>query len=165
LREQHGPAVAAVSAIRLKLDKSCDRVCNIPAPVDGLQSKFSLRQTVAMALAGIDTAGLDSYSERNALDPALIGLRERIAIDFQEGWPNTLAELDVTLADGRQVSARYDAGIAEADIALQGRQLAAKFDALVEPLLGRARARELREAVAALDRLSDIGDIARLAAA
>ena len=40
-----------------------DRVCNIPAPTDGLEAKFSLRQTVAMALAGVDTASLGAYSE------------------------------------------------------------------------------------------------------
>ena len=62
----------AVAGITLRLDASCDRVCNIPAPTDGLQSKFSLRQTVAMALAGVDTASLGAYSAENARDPALV---------------------------------------------------------------------------------------------
>jgi hypothetical protein len=132
--------------------------------VDGLQSKFSLRQTVAMALAGIDTASLGAYSEQNARDPALIGLRERVALDFHAGWPSTLAEIEVTLDDGRRVSARYDAGIPATDIAEQGERLAAKFDALVEPVLGGPRSRELRQMVAGLDGLADIGDLGRLAA-
>jgi hypothetical protein len=139
-------------------------VCNIPAPSDGLESKFSLRQTVAMALSGVDTASLGAYSEAGAHDPALVRLRERVDIDFQPGWPQTLAEIEIELRDGRHVSARHDAGIPAADIAEQGTRLAAKFDALAAPVLGSPRARELRETIAALDDLADIGALARLTA-
>jgi 2-methylcitrate dehydratase PrpD len=163
VRRDHGSAPAAIAAITLRLDAGCDRICNIPAPVDGLQSKFSLRQTVAMALAGVDTASLGAYSEKNARDPALIKLREMVALDFREGWPSTLAEIDVTLANGRLVSARHDAGIPATDVAEQGERLAAKFEALVEPVVGLPRARELRQMVAGLDGLNDIGSLARLA--
>src|SRR5271169_1412214 len=164
VRHDHGPTPDAIGAITLRLDAGCDRICNIPTPVDGLQSKFSLRQTVAMALAGVDTASLGAYGEKNARDPELIRLREMVALDFREGWPSTLAEIDVTLANGRRVSARHDAGIPAADIAEQGERLAAKFDALVDPVLGRPRARELRQMVAGLDGLNDIGSLTRLAA-
>src|ERR1700736_1113848 len=84
LREQRRLTPEAVVGIILRLDARWGRVCNIPAPVDGLQSKFSLRQTVAMAFAGVDTASLAAYSAENAHDPALIGLRERIEIDWQD---------------------------------------------------------------------------------
>jgi 2-methylcitrate dehydratase PrpD len=164
LREQHRLAPEVIAGITLRLDASCERVCNIPAPVDGLQSKFSLRQTVAMALAGVDTASLGAYGAENARDPALIGLRERIAIDWQDSWPQTLAELEIELADGNRLTARHDAGIPAADIADQGRRLAAKFDALVEPMLGGPRTRELRETIAGLDHLAGVTDLARLAA-
>jgi 2-methylcitrate dehydratase PrpD len=153
-----------IAGITLKLDASCDRVCNIPVPVDGLQSKFSLRQTVAMALAGVDTASLSAYSAENARDPGLIRLRERVSFDWQDNWPQTLCELELELVDGRRVSARHDAGIPAADIADQGQRLAAKFDALVAPVLGAPRARELREMISDLENLNDIGSLARLAA-
>jgi 2-methylcitrate dehydratase PrpD len=164
LRAQHRLTPEAVAGITLRLDASCERVCNIRAPVDGLQSKFSLRQTVAMTLAGIDTASLGAYSAENARDPALIRLRERIEIDWQDSWPQTLAELEIELADGNRLTARHDAGIPAADIADQGRRLAAKFDALVEPMLGAPRTRELRETIAGLHHLAGVTDLARLAA-
>ena len=69
-----------------------------------------------------------------------------------------MSELEIELADGRRLTARHDAGIPAADIADQGRRLAAKFDALVEPLLGAPRTRELRETIAGLDRLADVAE-------
>ena len=152
-----------IAGITLRLDASCERVCNIPAPVDGLQSKFSLRQTVAMALAGFDTASLTAYSVENALDPVLVRLREQVKLDWQEAWPQTLSELELVLPDGRRLTARHDAGIPAADIGEQGERLAAKFDVLVKPIFGSARTRELREAIADLDRISDIGNVTKLA--
>lgn len=165
VREGHGVTPEQIAGITLKLDRSCERVCNIPAPTDGLESKFSLRQTVAMALSGIDTAGLASYSAAAATDPALVALREKMTLDFQDGWPQAAAEIAVTLGDGRVVRASHDAGIPAADIAAQGERLAAKFDALAVPVLGAARARELRAAIDGLDALADAGILARLAAA
>jgi 2-methylcitrate dehydratase PrpD len=163
LREEYRIAPEGITGIALRLDASCDRVCNIPAPVDGLQSKFSLRQTVAMALSGIDTASLGAYSAKNAGDPQLVTLREQVKLEWQDGWPQTLSELEITLADGRRVSARHDAGIPAGDIGEQGRRLAAKFDALVEPVVGAPRTRELREMIASLDSLADIGALGKLA--
>ncbi len=164
LRRAHALVPEAIGSVTLRIDASTDRVCNIPNPSDGLESKFSLRQTVAMALGGIDTASLGAYDERNAQDPVLVRLRRRLVLDFREGWPHTLAEMEIELADGRRVAARHDAGIPASDIGEQGRRLAAKFDALVAPLLGAPRARELREAVFAVDDISDIGRLAALAA-
>jgi 2-methylcitrate dehydratase PrpD len=164
LRRDHAPSPDAIAAVTLRLDAGCDRICNIPAPMDGLQSKFSLRQTVAMALAGVDTASLGAYSQKNAHDPGLIRLREMVGLDFREGWPSTLAEIEVTLPDGKRVSARHDAGIPATNIAEHGERLAAKFDALVAPVLGAPRTRELRQMLAGLDGLAEIGSLARLAA-
>jgi 2-methylcitrate dehydratase PrpD len=163
LRDEHRLRPEDIAGITLRLDASCERVCNIPAPVDGLQSKFSLRQTVAMTLAGVDTASLAAYSVENALDPVLVKLREQVQLDWQEAWPQTVSELELALADGRRVAARHDAGIPAGDIGEQGERLAAKFDALVEPVFGPARTRELREAIADLDRFADIGNVTKLA--
>lgn len=164
VREQHGVRPEQIARIALKLDRSCDRVCNIPAPTDGLEAKFSLRQNVAMALSGIDTASMEAYSVATATDPALVALREKVVLDFQDSWPQAAAEIEVVLSDGRVFRASHDAGVPSADIAAQGERLAAKFDALAEPVLGAARTRELRRGIDALDTLPDAGEVARLAA-
>jgi 2-methylcitrate dehydratase PrpD len=164
VRDRHGVVPEQIARVTLKLDRSCDRVCNIPSPTDGLEAKFSLRQTVAMALAGIDTASLVTYSAATANDPDLIALREKVNLDFQDNWPQAAAEIEVVLTDDSVLRASHDAGIPSADIAAQGERLAAKFDALAELVLGAARTRELRRAIADLDNLADAGEIGRLAA-
>ena len=73
LRDRQGVRPDDIAAINLSLHHATDRVCNIPAPTDGLEAKFSLRQTVAMALTGVDTASLGAYSAATATDPALVG--------------------------------------------------------------------------------------------
>jgi 2-methylcitrate dehydratase PrpD len=163
LREQ-GVAPADIAAITLSLHHATDCVCNIPAPTDGLEAKFSLRQTVAMALSGVDTASLGAYSVATATDPALIDLREQVNFDFRDAWPEAAAEIAVELRDGRKAIAKFDAGIPNPNIADQGRRLAAKFDALAAPVVGAARARELRETVAGLDGLAEVSLLTNLAA-
>src|SRR3954468_869482 len=95
VRDRHGVAPEQIARVTLKLDRSVDRVCNIPAPTDGLEAKFSLRQTVAMALSGVDTASLSAYSPATANNPDLMALREKVVLDFQEGWPQAAAEIEV----------------------------------------------------------------------
>jgi 2-methylcitrate dehydratase PrpD len=160
---QLGAKPEQIARVTLKLDRSCDRVCNIPAPTDGLESKFSLRQTVAMALSGVDTASLGAYSGATATDPALVALRDKIVLDFQDGWPQAGAEIEVALKDGQVLSAGHDAGVPSADIDGQGERLAAKFDVLAAPVVGPARARELRAMIERLDTVADVGALALLA--
>jgi hypothetical protein len=65
----------------------------------------------------------------------------------------------------RRLEARHDAGIPLTDLELQERRLAAKFEALVQPVLGSQRAARLRELVLHLDELEDTAALLRAAAA
>ena len=162
LRDDHGVTPDAVQKIVLRIDQATDRVCNIAKPTTGLEAKFSLRLTTAMALAGLDTGRLDSYTDANAADPQLAGLRDKMEIDFQNGWPHTLAEMDIHLTDGRVVTARHDAGIPAADVAEQGQRLEDKFTALADPILGANRVSRLLGAVAELDRAPNVRELMAL---
>jgi 2-methylcitrate dehydratase PrpD len=162
LREQHGLTPDRIARIHLRLDETCDRICNIPAPRTGLEAKFSLRLTTAMALAGVDTGGLGSYSAATAADPTLIALRDKVEFDFAPGRSSTLAEMAIELTDGRRVAARYDAGVPATDIEKQGRRLEEKFRALAAPVLGGANAERLVGEIGRLEALSDLRGVMRL---
>lgn len=152
LRLEHALTPERIAGITLRVDESTDRVCNIPEPATGLEAKFSLRLTAAMALAGRETGRLDVYTAGTASDPALVALRDRVTVDFQQGWANTRAEMQIRLTDQTTIEAAHDAGIPAADVAAQGARLESKFAGLVAPLLGESRAAALIEQVATLDR-------------
>src|SRR5436305_5461892 len=163
LRREHAVDTSAVREASLKVDAGASKVCHILAPKTGLEAKFSLRLTTAMALAGIDTARLDAYSEETTNDPALAALRDKVNVDFQPGWPHTQAQIKLTFVDGRVLEATHDSGIPEQDLPEQGRRLEAKFLSLAEPVLG-ARAPALVAAVASLDERATLRDLTRLCA-
>jgi 2-methylcitrate dehydratase PrpD len=146
----------------LRVDQATDRVCNIAAPRTGLEAKFSHRLATAMALCGLPTDALSTFSAETANDPGLMALRDRVVIDLQQGWPHTRAELDLRLRDQTTLHASHDSGIPAPDVAAQGHRLEAKFLALVAPILGEVQAGALMAAVASLDSLPNPTAIAAL---
>ncbi len=165
LREQFDVVPGRVADVRVELEESCDRICNIAAPKTGLEAKFSLRLATAMGLAGIDTGRLSTYSESVAADPELVRLRDKVNLDFRVGIPNTFAEVEVVLTDGTRLRARHDSGIPATDTDEQGRRLEEKFAGLVEPVLGSHRCRTLISRVNKLDTLGDLRELMTLTAA
>ena len=153
-----------VKKILLRLDQGADRVCNIPHPTTGLEAKFSLRQTVAMALTGVDTANLDSYNEAVTQEPRIKALRDKMTIEFQPGWAKSVSEMAIQLDDGTLVEAKHDSGIPWADLGKQRQALETKFDSLAVPVLGAAGAKRLHDAIERIDSMTDVGDLARAAA-
>jgi 2-methylcitrate dehydratase PrpD len=164
LREEYQLAPEQITGIRLSLDETCDRICNIPAPRTGLEAKFSLRLTTAMALAGVDTGGLSNYSEETAANPTLIGLRDKVEFDFRTDVANTFAALELELTDGRRVRTEYDSGVPAADVDEQGRRIEEKFAVLAEPILGVSKARDIITEARDFDRLPDLRGLMGLCA-
>jgi hypothetical protein len=118
-----------------------------------------------MALAGVETGALASYSEEYAADPRLAALRQRTEFDFQSGWPHPRAEIDLHLTDGSCLNAKHDAGVPAANLAEQGSRLEAKFMALAAPLLGETRAADVCALVARFETLAEIDTLMSCCAA
>ena len=161
LRHDHNLTVDRIAAVTLRVDRVTDRVCNIAAPVSGLQAKFSHRLTAAMALAGTDTARLDAYSEASAHDPALVSLRDRIAVELQPDWGHTRAQMEIRLTDQTTLVAEHNSGIPAPDVAIQGIRIEAKFLGVASPALTDGTARVLLEAVGMFDTLASTECVVR----
>ena len=154
-----------IESVRVELEESCDRICNISAPRTGLEAKFSLRLATAMGFAGFDTGRLSTYSEEVAGNPALVRLRDKVNLDFRTGIPNTFAEIELLLTDGTRLNARHDSGIPARDTADQQRRLEQKFAGLVEPVLGFQRCRALISSINRFETLEHLRDLMALTAA
>lgn len=112
-------------------------VCNIAAPGTGLEAKFSLKQTAAMALDGVDTARLESFSDAACTAPRLVELRDHVDVIGDETVAETAARVTLRLAGGRRIQGVHDlsAPIAMPDRAtkLRGKARALLGDAVMQP--------------------------------
>lgn len=166
LCQQHALTAHAVQQVRVRVPASSEGVCTIASPQSGLEAKFSLRHTVAMALAGVDTAALTSYSDAGATDPELAALRERVVIELDPQTAGlTAAEVTIITRDGRSLHAQHDSGIAATDLPAQQQRLQAKFRALVQPSWDATACTAIIDLVEQLDELPTLAPLARLLAA
>lgn len=130
-------------------------VCNQPSPETGLEAKFSYRLTAAMALAGVNTAALESYSAQTSARPDLDALRDKVEITTDEMLADSAAHVRVICKDGTHVNARHDL-VADADAAATATRLRQKADVL----LGAEHAEALWQAVNRLAGAADLHDFA-----
>ena len=164
LRREFALQVDAIRKVTLSVDEGHLRVCNIEKPQTGLEVKFSLRATNALALLGENTANDATYSDTNAKRGEVIDLCKKFEIATWKKKSHTLSEVAVQLNDGRVVRKEFDVGIPMTDLAAQGTSLTQKFFGLAEPAIGAARARQVAEISGKLGSVKDVGELMALVA-
>ncbi|GGC59533.1 MmgE/PrpD family protein [Chelatococcus reniformis] len=162
IRRAHSFAAEDIAAIDLHVPAAHLGVCNIPSPMTGLEVKFSLRHTAALAARGDDTAAIGTYSDRCARDPALVALRERITV-HGDLPPRAVAEARIAMRSGTVHVGQVDVSVADTDLGRQGERLTAKFRSLAGAAVGEGRSERLRARIAALGATETIGELVTLA--
>ncbi|MDQ1397439.1 MAG: hypothetical protein QOG64_2698 [Acidimicrobiaceae bacterium] len=137
----------AVRAVAVRVAPGSLDVCAIPSPVTGLEGKFSLRATTAMALLGDDTADLRVYTDERMAGADLVALRDLIEVVPDDSLTATKSVVEVRLDDGRCLRAHDDTGRPAEDLARQRERLTAKFRTLAGAVVGAERAGAIVEAV------------------
>jgi 2-methylcitrate dehydratase PrpD len=143
LRAEEGVAAEAIAAVSVKVPAGHLGVCNIQAPSTGLECKFSLRMTTALALAGEDTFEEALFSDATAGRPDLVALRDKVAVDPTQTGRGSV--VTVRLKDGRTLSRTGDVSQPLRDLGAQQAKLERKFRHLATPALGAAGAAEVIE--------------------
>ena len=143
-------AAADVEAVEVHVAPESLDVCAIPEPTTGLEGKFSLRATTAMALLGDDTTDAATYSDERVRSGELIDLRDRVTVVPEPGRPSTRSRVVVRTRSGDVVEAEDDTSRPADDLARQWELLAAKAAGLARPVLGSDGATALVDAVAGL---------------
>ena len=103
-----GVTADKIKRIEIETNPRWITVCNIPEPKTGLEAKFSYRLTAAMAVRGLSTGALDTYSDDAALDPELIALRDKVEVLTLGNLPETAAEVRIEMEDGQTYLATHD---------------------------------------------------------
>ncbi len=151
-----------VAKIVVRANPMCGKVCNIQEPGTGPEIGYSIRTLVAMGLRGLDTGRPDSLDPAVLSDPALIALRDKVSVAFDDSLNETGAVVMARTRDGAELTAAEDVGLPITDHQNQATRVREKFDTLVGPILGPDRAAALMRHVLALDTLPSIAPIAEL---
>ncbi len=161
LRNEHGLTPDQVEGISLRVCYLVPELMNRAEPETGLQAKFSFQHCAAAAL--VDGAGHDSQFELDrVLDPTIAEIRSKVTYEIDRSLPEHEAYVTIALKDGRSVSTHVAHASGSPENPLTNAQLAEKFDAIVQPILGADRARQLFEAAWSLDEAPGVTDLLRL---
>ncbi len=153
-----------VDSVEVHVNPYCDRICNIAEPQSGLEAKFSLRLTAAMALAGIETADPASFNDAQANDAALVALRERVRVGFNRHIGQGCAEMSIRTRQGEVYETSHNAALPATDLDAQGARLREKFVRLTARLLHAGQVEHLLELTDGLDTLADVSTLSRACA-
>lgn len=159
-----GLDASAIAHVRLRANPANLAVCGIPSPTTGLEAKFSMRATSAMALLGVDTGDPAVYDTVGVSAPDVRALIDRTAVETDPAMGRSVMTVTVEMADGTTRVASGDSSVPERDLELQRSRLEAKFVRLVAPLLGSEVAARAVQSVREVRDSSDVGAIARLLA-
>lgn len=151
---------ADIAAVKVHVQATHLGVCNIPEPRTGLECKFSLRMTTALALAGEDTFQEGLFSDATARRSDLVRLCQSTEVTpTAQGRGSTV---EVLLRDGRSFSRTADVAQPIRDLAQQQERLERKFRHLATCRLGEARVNSILAAIANLERAPDLHNLMRL---
>jgi 2-methylcitrate dehydratase PrpD len=146
-----------IENVEIRVDPGHFRVCNILEPRSGLEAKFSLRFTAAMALAGVDTASIEIFTDALTQQPELVAFRDKVHVVSHDS-PNPDSIVTITTRDGSTHREAVNVAIPERDLDAQWEKLEHKFHVLVDDRVGRAHADELAGLVRTLESQDDLGD-------
>jgi len=154
LRNEYGLTADQIERIDLRVNPLVLELTGKRAPQVGLEGKFSVYHSVAVAI--IDgAAGEAQYSDSRVADPAVVALRERVTATADPGVPKDACYVAITLADGRVLERYVPHAVGSLERPMTDDELDAKFRALVAPILPANQTEELIRLCRSLEQLPD----------
>ena len=141
--------------IEVQVNEGHFGVCNILEPETGLEAKFSLRLTTAMALCGADTASIAIFDDELPGDPEILAFRDRVRVTAHP-TPNPESIVIVRTRDGVEHRAADNVAIPMQDLSAQWTKLERKFTTLTAPVIGAAATQNRIESCRNLEQIEDM---------
>jgi 2-methylcitrate dehydratase PrpD len=157
------PDFEQIASIAVQVNPIMVRITGIEKPQTGLQSKFSLYHSAAIAcLDGV--ASLPQYSDARAADPKVIALRDKVQVQTVEDFGRDEAHVCITLKDGTRLEIHIDHASGTQQNPMTDSALQTKFMANAEPVLGIARSQDIMQRVWELHECADVNALTALCA-
>lgn len=126
-----------VEAIRCTVAAISSKLVAHPMPTEPLQGKFSIAFCVAIALLGYPVQ-LNDFSAERLADPRVQDLMPRVTLSLDPDIGRYGAEMEIDLANGTSLHTVVERSRGNPENPLSWDDLEAKFDGLVQPVLGDA---------------------------
>ena len=153
---------AEVESIEIHVHPHVINITGVVEPRTGLQSKFSIYHSAAIAFLDRD-AGIPQYTDQKALDDEVVALRRKVHVTVDEKLRTDEAHAAVIAR-----SERHEVRVAHAtgtiDNPMSDAAIERKFLVNAEPVIGAAAARTLAGLVWRLDTITDVRELTRLLA-
>jgi 2-methylcitrate dehydratase PrpD len=161
LREREGLTAAQVQRIDARVHPLVPELTGKREPQAGLEGKFSLYHCAAIALIE-GQAGPAQFTDEAVRRPEVVELRRKVEVQAESTLAENQAEVNITLKDGRTVSAWIEAATGTPQNPVSDQELKDKVHDLVWPHLPRWKEERLLEIVDSLVELEDVGMLAEL---
>ncbi len=152
----------AVESVALRVHPHVASITGVVEPNTGLQSKFSIYHSAAVAYIDCD-AGVAQYTDHRAIDPAVVALRRKVKVTTDESLRTDEAYATV-VGQGQRLEARVAHASGTVDNPMSDDAMARKFHANAAPVIGAANADRVAALVSRLDALDDVRELIALLA-
>jgi 2-methylcitrate dehydratase PrpD len=164
LRRAHRLDPADIAAVSIRLAPKALALTDRRHSKNDLDARVSLYHWVAIALVRGTARVQDMDTNGAVLDPAIVRFQDKIETVGDDAIALDGAEVTVRLQDGRPLVSRVEHCVGSASRPMTDGDLEQKFTDLAEAAIGPVRARDVLEMSWGVERLPDVGALARAAA-
>lgn len=125
-----------IERIRVRVNPRSKRICRFDYPTSGLEAKFSIEATTAMALLGDDLSAQETFTDERVRRQDFVDMMARLEFVPEEGKQSLTADVEIDTKDGRRLHGHHDSSIPASDVDEQERRLVRKFLTHTTPTLG-----------------------------
>jgi len=161
LREAHSLVPDQIVAVQATVNDYVSWVTGNANPTTGLEGKFSIFHSAAVAAVD-GAASIRQFTDERVNDPAVKDMRERVGIVVDKELPKDAARVELTLSDRRRLTSEVQHNKGTPARPMTDAEIEAKFTELAATRVGAETARRLVDECWRLDEASDVGEIARL---
>jgi 2-methylcitrate dehydratase PrpD len=162
LRNEHKLKGDEIAAITLRSHPLVLELTGKKTPQTGLETKFSVYFAAALAIVH-GSAGMRDFSDGNARDPVIVGLRDRVVATVDPAVKEEQVRAKVTLKDGRVLNHFVEHVVGSLERPMSDGDLEAKFLDLAKGVLPAAQAKSLIDLCWKVEGLPNVAAVATAA--
>ncbi|MCL7749230.1 MmgE/PrpD family protein [Halalkalibacter alkaliphilus] len=156
LRQHADPS--EVKSIEVSVNQYVLELTGKPTPQTGLEGKFSIYHTGAIAFLDGD-AGEEQYSNEKVLDSKTVAFREKIKPVVNENMKEDEVYAKLTLLDGREFEVKIEHATGSIENPMTDEALIRKFTNLATPIIGAENTEALITTLYNLDQLPNLQEV------